>query len=349
MSDSQGNALNEKKPTILICGKTGVGKSSLIQAITHTGTVPDSAISNSESCTKGFVVYETEAAVFIDAEGFEPGMQIEDYAEFILKEMRNRVDSGEISQVVTSIWYCIDAIGARIQEGDARFIQKIEQSRWTKKIKVIITKSELLRDKQRKEFDEQLRNLISPEHIVYVSSHRADGLNRLTQFIEQDAHDAGIEAKAQLDAYYEELRKKWEQRIDGEADAIIRWGAGRAAAIAVLPVPLADVAPLVVNEAYMIYKLGALYGYSVTKSILSMLGGVAGGSLCGKLIASFFPGLKIAIAAGVTFGVGKAAKSFFRSGMQLSMEELKEQYKKGEKEAKGINWKENKASNTDEL
>ena len=28
-------------PNILICGKTGAGKTSLVQAVTHAGTVPD--------------------------------------------------------------------------------------------------------------------------------------------------------------------------------------------------------------------------------------------------------------------------------------------------------------------
>lgn len=42
------------KPNILVCGKTGVGKTSLIQAVTHRGTVPDAAIGNGEATTEKF-------------------------------------------------------------------------------------------------------------------------------------------------------------------------------------------------------------------------------------------------------------------------------------------------------
>ena len=44
------------KPNILVCGKTGVGKTSLIQAVTHRGVVPDSAADSgghSSRCSAG--------------------------------------------------------------------------------------------------------------------------------------------------------------------------------------------------------------------------------------------------------------------------------------------------------
>ncbi len=128
--------------------------------------------------------------------------------------------------------------------------------------------------------------------------------------------------------------------MDTEADEIINWGAGRAAAIAIMPLPLADVGPLIANEAYMIYKLGAVYGYAINKAIFTVLAGVTGGSIAGKFAASFLPFLKIPIAAGVTYAVGKAAKAYFESGMTLSREELRQKFLNAEKEAKNTNWKE---------
>ena len=339
------------KPTILVCGKTGVGKTSLIQAITHPGTVPESAISDSKPCTKDFEVYKTEIANFVDAEGLEPGSKtIEEYAQFVLHEVNNRIDSGKPEKVITSIWYCIDAPGARVQEGDKKFIRKIGEQR----VKIIVTKSELLRPKQVKEFNEALLSLTKPERIIFVSSHRKDGLNTLTESVQADAVLAGVLAQAQVEAwkrkwdeYYRKLRREWEEKIENEADSIIRWGAGRAAAIAIAPIPLADVGPLMINETYMIYRLGSLYGFGVGKNILSILTGVAGASLAGKILASFLPGLKIPIAAGVTYGVGKATKAYFKSGMKLSQKELEDVVKKAKKEAKKTNWEANQVKEED--
>ena len=331
------------KPVVLVCGKTGAGKSSLIQAMTHKGTVPDSAISDSKPCTEGFNVYETEIATFVDAEGYEPGKPIDAYATFIWEEIKTRVASEEVKQVITSIWYCLDGSGARVQQGDLDFIKKLESSR----VKLVVTKSEILRDKQRKELSDELLKQIKPGRIIYVSSHRKDGLETLSKSIDEDACSAGIFASQQIEEYKRRLKeyyrrriREWEERIDKEADSIIHWGAGRAAAIAIIPIPVADVVPLLTNETYMIYRLGNLYGFSVGENILSSLTGVAGASLAGKLIASFLPGLKIAIAAGVTYGVGKAAKSFFKSGMTLSQEELKREYERAKDEAKKTNWEE---------
>lgn len=52
------------------------------------------------------------------------------------------------------------------------------------------------------------------------------------------------------------------------------------------------------------------------------------------------PFLKIPVAAGITFGVGKAAKAYFQSGMTLKPGELRIKFLEAEQEAKNTNWKE---------
>ena len=129
--------------------------------------------------------------------------------------------------------------------------------------------------------------------------------------------------------------------VAGEkADEFILWGAGRAAAIALSPLPLADVGPLMANEGYMIYRIAETYGYSIDSSVVAMLTGVAGASFVGLLAASLLPFLKVPIAAGVTYAVGKTAKVFFASGMTLTKEQLKAEFTRFRKEADSIDWKE---------
>ena len=331
------------KPNILICGKTGAGKTSLIQAVTHAGTVPDEAIGNAEATTRGFDVYETEIANFIDCEGMEPGQTVEQYSSFIMGEVVKRLNSDSVENLVHNIWYCVDGSGARIQSADARLIRQ-----FSGKVLLVVTKSETLRKDQTEAMMTQLLDLLPADRIVMVSSHNRTGLNKLldkaqkmtAQAIE-GAEDELFGFRNRWNAYYSNMRARWEKMASDEADEYINWAAGRAAAIALIPLPLADVAPLMANEAYMIYRIGAAYGYAVDKSILTMLAGVAGGSIAGKLFASFLPFLKIPIAAGITYGVGKAAKAYFESDMTLDMDDLKEKFIEGEKESKNTNWEEN--------
>lgn len=327
------------KPNILICGKTGAGKTSLIKALTHDGVVPDNAIGHAKPTTKGFVVYETEVANFIDAEGMEPGMTVDQYADFILEEMQTRIESGDCSNVITSILYCIDGSGGRVQDGDIKLVKTLD-----KRLHVVVTKMDIMRKEQIENINKQLLTAVDAKNIFMISSAKSSGLSLLLNSIKQKV-DIALEANADIagynarwNRYYRQKNQVWEAAVSEEADSFIHWAAGRAAAIALIPLPLADVAPLVANELYMIYKIGNLYGYAVTGQIVTMLTGVAGGSFGGKLLASFLPGLKIPIAAGITYGVGKAAKAYFASGMKLDEDELKEEFKQAEKESKKTNW-----------
>ena len=135
-----------------------------------------------------------------------------------------------------------------------------------------------------------------------------------------------------------------EKKLSEEkARSYIRWAAGRAFGIAIVPLPLADVAPLVANEAYMIYRIGGAYGYEVDKTILAGFLGCLDGSIGGLFLASFLPFLKAPIAAGVTYAVGRATNEWFKSGMTLTKEDLKTAFDQAREEAKKMNWKEEAA------
>ena len=330
------------KPNILVCGKTGVGKTSLIQAVTHRGVVPDSAIGNGRATTEGFHVYETEIANFIDSEGMNPGEQsVDDYADFILDEMFDRLDSNDTEKMIHNIWYCIDGSGARIQDTDAKIIKTFSD-----KVLLVVTKSELMRKEQTEAVMKTLLDLIPRERIVLVSAENKTGLSQLISKAQEMSAQAMEGAEEEMaafqdrwDDYYANKRESWQESVSEDADSYINWAAGRAAAIALVPLPLADVAPLIANEVYMIYKLAGVYGIAVDSTIITMLLGCAGGSIVGKIGASFLPFLKVPIAAGITYGVGKAAKAYFESDMTLDMAELKEKFLAGEREAKKRDWK----------
>ena len=122
------------------------------------------------------------------------------------------------------------------------------------------------------------------------------------------------------------------------ADDYIIWAAGRAAAITMFPLPIADIGALMANEAYMIYCIAETYGYDIDSSIVSMLIDSVGGTFTRRLLFSLLPILKIPIAAGITYAMGKVAKVYFASGMTMSRKALRIEFTKARRKASRIDW-----------
>ena len=131
--------------------------------------------------------------------------------------------------------------------------------------------------------------------------------------------------------------------FDAIADDYVIWGAGRAAAITMLPLPISDIGALMANEAYMIYRIAETYGYDIDSSIVSMLIATVGGTFTRRLLFSLVPILKIPIAAGITYAMGKVAKAYFASGMTLRRDALIGEFKRARRKASAIDWYSRKA------
>ena len=254
-----------------------------------------------------------------------------DFIEFI-----ETVSKDIQSNNINCVWYCIDG-STGVELGDVGFIRNAD-----KNTLVVITKSELMNREQNQMLAEILGEYITPERIVVVSVEEKIGLDKLLD----QTHDICIKTvvdPVEFEKYwtknFQPLKEKYRRNSSIDADGYINWAAGRAATIALTPLPLADAAPLIINEIYMIHKLASLYGIAADKKTVSMIMGCSGGTIAGKLAATLIPGLKVPIAAGITYGIGKAAKAYFESGMTITSDDLKRKYLDGEREAKKIDWK----------
>ena len=322
------------KANVLVCGRTGVGKTSLIKAMSHRGIVPDEAVGESGApCTKKFVVYETEVTNFIDAEGMDGGQSIKEYLSLIEAELSRRLATGQASSLFHCIWYCIDGSGARIQEGDAEIVKKLGPH-----VVVVVTKVELMRKEQFDSITKALGYFLPGIPTIMVSGHTARGLEKLGAATLQMAA-LGREFAKLWENYYADLRDGWRRNVEDEVNSLVNWAAGRAFTIALVPIPLADTPFLIANEAYMIYRIGSCYGIAVTEAILAQFFLCAGASIAGKLLTTWIPFIKAPIAASITFAVGHAASGFFESDMNIDGAALRGVNDERRREAKSHDWK----------
>ena len=307
------------KPTVYVCGKSNSGKTSLIRScLNNVLDIPDQ---NSDDVR----IYQSPVVAFAETQ----------HPDFL---------SVPTEKGAQAIWYCVDGSvpDFEISQEASDLIKSLGD-----RALVVVTKCELLNENQVQYVNEVLLKHFFREQIVLVSAKEKSGLPVLIQKTKKAVMNTagrighgflpyGFELK--WDEFFSSHLKLWNQKNDEEANSYITWAAGRAAAIAIVPLPLADVAPLVANEIYMIYRLAGVYGVANDQSLITMILGCTGGSLAGKIGASLLPFLKIPIAAAVTYGVGKAAKAFFESGMEMDGDTLKEVFENAKDEASSIFW-----------
>lgn len=129
-----------------------------------------------------------------------------------------------------------------------------------------------------------------------------------------------------------ETGRLWGPELEKEVDSLCAWAAVRAAAVVIAPV--AGTAALIANEVYLVKKIGDEYGQTLNDSVI--LGFIAslGASVAGGTLATLFPWspAKAVIAAGLTYGVGKAAHEWLKAGRPEDPELFREVFRQAKRD-----------------
>ena len=122
--------------------------------------------------------------------------------------------------------------------------------------------------------------------------------------------------------------------IDEKAEVLCRWGAARAGAVVVLPG--LGTAALIVNEIYMIMRMGTVYGEEIDTSAIKGFLLSLGATFAGQTLATLVPfaPVQIPLAVSVTYAAGKAAQQWIKDGMPSDMSRYKAEAERAKKYAK---------------
>lgn len=295
---------------IIVAGKTGVGKSTLVNAVfgqkiakTGTGRPVTQELKEITVPNYPLRIYDTV------------GLELnEDQQKRVKDDIINLISeksfSGNIDSQIHCIWYCVNGSSSRFEIEEENFVKQLATEANIPVI-VVVTQAIGKRAKDLQKCIDEMNLPIHKSFCVLAEDYEVDedytkksfGCDTLVDYVSEilpeSAQNAFINAQV---ASLKTKRKKAQFTI--ASAATVAFGEG------FIPLPFADAAALVPTEISMIATITAIYGMDIKKStmtaiITSLLGSTAA-TIAGKTIVSnllkFIPGFGTAVGGAVSGG-----------------------------------------------
>jgi small GTP-binding protein len=246
-------------PNIVVIGRSGVGKSTLINRVFGANLATTGA---GKPITRYYRRYSNQHIVLFDTPGWELGEDAEAsfYADTqtFLRQYRTATPTDHIHMV----WYALDAPSARFTTFDASLISNLLRNY---PVVLVLTKCDIARDDQklaitRAAEQARLANLVEITQIASQPilgepmgvEHLVNSTFERLPLMERQAFELVASVKAALGQAMVAKGKSARNHI--------LVAAGEAAAAGAIPVPFLDIPILLSISNTMIYQIGQIYG-----------------------------------------------------------------------------------------
>lgn len=313
---------NLKTLNIIVAGKTGVGKSTLINSVfreklAETGMGKPVTDHMRKISKKGvpLSIYDTR--------GFELGKEVQ--AE-VKKEVVDTISKGlatqDINKAIHCIWYCINTASNRIEPEEIEWLKELSKDNQITQVPIIVVLTQSFSKKNAAAMRQMLLDenldviqvipvLAEDYEIEDLGIAKAYGLDVLIKVMGEALPDELMDTLQNVQIVALDEKKR-------HAQAAVATAALAAAGEGAAPIPFSDCALLVPTQLTMIASITVIFGFDVNKSIITALLsstiGAGGATVLGKTVVlnllKFIPGAGTvaggAISAG-TAGVITAA------------------------------------------
>jgi uncharacterized protein (DUF697 family)/GTP-binding protein EngB required for normal cell division len=306
---------------LAIFGKTGTGKSTLINAI-FGEAVAETGIGKPVTRDNHLYIHKSGAFGLLDTRGVEIGTD----SDTIIADLGNLIDerrSRPLKEQIHLAWYCVRATDRRFEDVEADFIKMLHELG----LPVICVLTQVERNGAGHYHPEALilakdieaRGLPIADSKVVLTMAKADEFNGRPQHGLVDLLDAtfrsapaGVE-KALIAAQKIDMKRKWNAAL-----AIATTASTAAAAAGAIPIPFSDAAALVPIQLGMMGGIAVTYGIDLDKATIASVAATATATAAGRAavvgLLKFIPGvgtliggaINATIAGGFTMAMGTA-------------------------------------------
>ena len=330
------------KLNVLIVGKTGAGKSTLINAVfgdkvaeTGSGNPITQDINNGDTflykpseikVNSNFSIYDTKGLEMKDFDA-----TYADIANFLENNSKKRAD-----EQMHIVWFCIAEPGRRIEEGEKRLFELLQQKNYT--ILTVITKATQDKDENNEKFSDKVKSELcindnSLQRVMALEIEDDDGNIKSLKGIDsliKKTYDALPGASKQ--AFAREQKYNKDVKYEAALDIINKYSVA-AGAIAATPIPFSDIALLLPTQIAMISHITYNYGFEASAENIAKLatsfaavaaGGFAVRFLAGNLL-KFIPAVgslaggafNATVASSTTKLMGNAYLAYLNDNFEL--------------------------------
>lgn len=326
MGAMKGKIKNLRDLNIVVLGKSGVGKSTLINAVFRANIAETGIGKPVTQCMKKYTKQDVPLGIY-DTKGLELDKNTqEEIKKEVLRLISDRNKSGDINEAIHCIWYCINALSNRFEEAEITWIREFteESDRYHVPVIVILTQA-ISKENANKMVEEiETANLktigvvpvLAQDYLVNEGlCIEAYGLDKLIDLMEEALPDELIDTLANTQKVNLKLKKK-------KAQAAVGGAVAAATAAAASPLPVSDAALLIPIEVTMLTSITVVFGFEFNKAMLtnlvSSIIGTTGATVIGKTVVGnllkFIPGagsivgglVSATAAATITTALGEA-------------------------------------------
>lgn len=295
---------------IIIAGKTGVGKSTLVNAVfgkklaeTGTGAPITKEIREITVPNVPLRLYDT---VGLELSEEQQTTVKKDIVEIIKKQ---RI-SGDTDRLIHCIWYCINANSNRIEDEEIKFINELAQESDVPVI-LILTQSYGMNSKELKKYIDEKNLHIKTSMCILASDYQVDedyckkafGCDKLVEYVIEILPEAAQKAFINAQCASKNAKEK-KARYIVTSTSMAAFGEG------FIPLPFSDAAALVPTQIAMIGGITAVYGIDIKKSTMAAIAtallGTTSLTIAGKTIVAnllkCIPGLGTALGGVISGG-----------------------------------------------